>query len=157
MTLACSQRTGKPHKCKEFISGLSHLPEGVQYDVHWISNGGVFQSIMWHPQLYDDYDRSEKDDHMMMMVIIIMMMIVVMNRWQYQWSSVACTSGLLSKLSSPLVRFWLCLRCGCWCSMFMIAKLSSPIKNMRNENADVASVSEDDDRWMTMVTLLLML
>ena len=41
--------------------------------------------------------------------------------------------------------------------MFMIAKLSSPIKNMRNENADVASVSEDDDRWMTMVTLLLML
>ena len=44
-----------------------------------------------------------------------------------------------------------------WMLMFMIAKLSSPIKNMRNENADVASVSEDDDRWMTMVTLLLML
>ena len=65
-------------------------------------SGATPPSVM---ALYDDYDRSEKDDHMMMMVIIIMMMIVVMNRWQYQWSSVACTSGLLSKLSSPLVRF----------------------------------------------------
>ena len=28
------------------ISGLLDIPKGVQYDVHWISYGGVFESIM---------------------------------------------------------------------------------------------------------------
>ena len=32
-----------------------------------------------------------------------MVMMIVLNRWQYQWSSVACISGLLFKLSSLLV------------------------------------------------------